>query len=91
MIDYSRLPHHMQDGMRRYIESGIQPGQFLTAVLSNDLFGALKRADDTNINALPDYGRFLYNNAPCGCYGSAQHVRDWISHGGMNGLSEQAE
>lgn len=86
MINYNRLPDHMQDAMRLYVERGIQPGSFLTAVLSNDLMGALGRADDINLDALPAYGRFLYNDAPCGCYGSADHVRDWIKGGGLAGL-----
>jgi hypothetical protein len=33
MIDYSTLPEHMQESMRRYIEKGIQPGSFLAAIL----------------------------------------------------------
>ena len=84
-INYSSLPFHMQDAMRLYIESGIQPGSFLTAVLSNDLMGALGRADDINLHALPLYGRFLYNDAPCWCFGSPEKVAAWIARGGMLG------
>lgn len=84
-INYDSLPPHMQDGMRLYIENGIEPGSFLTAVLSNDLMKALGKADDVNLYALPAYGRFLYNNAPCGCYGSPKAVETWIKHGGLAG------
>lgn len=84
-IDYSRLPAHMQDGMRRYIDHGIKPGSFLVAVLSNDLMEAFKRADDVNVAAMVEYARFLYNQAPCVCYGSPEHVKDWISAGGLKG------
>ena len=84
-IDYSSIPSHMQDGMRLYIEHGIEPGSFLTAVLSNDLMKALGKADDVNLHALPAYGRFLYNDAPCCCYGSPSAVATWIKHGGLAG------
>lgn len=85
-INYSRLPAHMQDGMRLYIENGIPPGSFQTAVLSNDLMGAFRRADDVNRMAILDYAMFLFNEAPCGCFGSPEHVKDWIAKRGLNGL-----
>lgn len=85
VINYSSLPGYMQDVMRLYVEHGIFPGSFLTAVLSNDLMEALKRADDVNRECLPGYGRFLYNEAPCGCYGSPDAVAAWCKRGGLNG------
>jgi len=86
-IDYGRLPAHMQDGMRRYIERGIPPGSFQRAVLSNDFMEAFKRADHVNTAAMVEYARFLHNQAPRGCFGSPQHVSDWIAHGGLLGLA----
>ncbi len=77
------LPNHMQDGMRRYIEKGIPPGSFLEAVLSNDLMGALAKADATNQYALPAYGRYIYNNVPSACHGSSEKVDAWIDAGGL--------
>ena len=85
-IRYHDLPEHMRDGMRLYIERGIAPGSFLRAVLSNDLMGAMGRADDVNLKALPAYGRFLYNEAPSLCFGSPEKVADWIKRGGMNAV-----
>ena len=86
-IDYSDLPAHMQDGMRLYIERGIPPGSFQRAVLSNDLMEAFRRADDVNQHAMRDYAVFLTCQAPCGCFGSPDHVKEWIAHGGMVGLT----
>jgi len=77
-IDYSPLPEHMQDGMQMYIEYRIEPGSFLTAVLENDLMGALGKADDINKHRLYDYGLWLYNEAPAGCFGSVEAVREWL-------------
>lgn len=90
-INYTSLPAHMQDAMRRYVEHGIQPGSFLTAVLSNDLIDAMRRADDVNLHALPAYGRFLINEAPCGCFGSPETFQAWCKSGGLTGVMAKAE
>lgn len=82
------IPQHMVDGMVRYLVKGIPPGSFLTAVLCNDLMGAMRKADDVNIHALPSYARFLMNGAPIGAFGSEENVSDWISSGGLAGLSK---
>ena len=83
-IDYSRLPNHMQDCARRYIEHGISGGSFFTALVSNDLMGAFGRADEANIAAMRDWCGFLYNDAPSTCWGSPTKVDAWIAQGGMN-------
>ena len=70
MFNYELLPEHMRDGMKRYIERGIEGGSFMTAVLCNDLMGALGKADEINRDRLWDYGNFLYNEAPSSCHGS---------------------
>jgi hypothetical protein len=74
----------MQGGLRRYIEHGISPGSFLTAVLSNDLRGAFECADDENRQIIEWYVRFLYNYAPSGCWGSRARFDVWCAHGGLN-------
>lgn len=76
-IDYSRLPFYMQDGMRGHIEQRRPVGTFLTAVLSNDLYTAVRHADDSNRDLLRVYVDWLYNNAPPACYGSAEKVAAW--------------
>lgn len=90
-IDYSGLPTHMQAGMKRYIEHGIDPGSFLTAVLSNDLMEAVKRGDSVNQLALVSYVRFLYNEAPAWCYGSPGNYLAWLRHGGLAGGADKEE
>jgi len=77
MHNYSKLPTGLQDGMQRYIENGSSTGHFLTAVLSNDLFGAVSRADDKNIKLLPEIVRWLYNEAPGSCWGDVKKVQAW--------------
>lgn len=77
-VDYSGLPEHMQGGMQRYIENGIEAGSFMMAVLENDLMGAFGRADSINAARIKDFCSFLYNNAPPACFGSREKVRAWI-------------
>lgn len=76
-IDYFLIPEHMRDGMRRYLESGTVPGNFLTSVLCNDLKGAVCSADRVNMTRLPDYVNFLYNNVPESCWGSVDKIHAW--------------
>jgi len=69
------IPEYMHDGISLYINHGIHPGGFLTAVIENNLKEACMRADDFNIKILPNYVRFFYNYAPSGCWGSP--VENW--------------
>lgn len=86
------LPFHMQDAVRLWIERAIPPGSFLTAVLCNDLFEALGRADDVNAYALKSYAVYFYSFAPGGCYGSPERFAEWAKSGGLagRGMLEEA-
>ena len=88
MVDYSRLPEHMRDGARLYIERGIPGGSFMTAVFSNDLVRAFQRAEDANTAAMRQWASFLHNEAPRNCWGSPEDVSEWIKLGGMNRAQE---
>jgi len=77
MYNYAKLPEELQAGMQRYVEEGIPTGHFLGAVLSNDLYGAVSRADSTNIKLIPEIVRWIYNEVPIGCWGSVSRVREW--------------
>jgi len=72
------IPVYMIPGLTRYLVDRIAPGDFLMAVLENDLMRALGTADDTNINCLKAYGTFLYNYAPAVCHGSREKVSAWL-------------
>lgn len=77
------LPEHMQGAMERWIEHGMLPGGFLTAVLTNDLFDAFGKADMVNRNRIHDYIVYLYNYAPAVCYGNPEKVRAWFDRQGL--------
>lgn len=89
-IDYTRLPPHMQDTARLYVERGIPGGSFFTAVVCNDLIGAFSRADDDNTAAMRDWVMWLHNEAPVGCYGSPEMVAAWTKQGGLAGWEDVA-
>ena len=82
-IDYTGLPEHMRDGARRYIEHGIKPGAFLTAVICNDFTAAFRHADGINRARLPDFARFFESEVPYACWGARWHFHSWIAHSGQ--------
>ena len=92
-INYERLPPHLQGGVQRYIEQGIPPGGFLTAVITNDLFLAISHADNISLAALPEIVRFFYNETPTMCWGTEEKMKAWIKtgHKKYTDLSEYIE
>ena len=88
-LNLQGIPEYMHGGVIRYVERGIKPGDFLTAVFANNFMEACDRADSTNAACLFEYGRLLFS-MPLGSHGSPEIVREWIGHAGLKGL-EQAE
>lgn len=87
--DYAEIPDYMQDSLLRYVRTGQLTGDFLRAVLSNNLFDAVGRADHNNLAIIPLYVQWLYNRAPLGCYGAPEVVAAWIANGGLDGEQKQ--
>lgn len=79
------LPAHMREGIKAWIEQGRPTGSFLHALLSNDLMGAIGKADDQNSAAMRQWCNYLYNYAPAGCFGSLAKVAAWAEHRGLKG------
>ena len=77
--DYTGLPWALRTGVQEYVEHHHPPGDFLTAVISNDLKEALGRADDGNRARLFDIVAWFYNEAPGICWGSPERMRDWLA------------
>ena len=78
------------DGLKRYVEHHIPTGDFLKAVLENDLTEAVARADDENQRVIPIYVSWLYNEAPSKCWGSPEAVRAWLAHAAIRALKNAA-
>ena len=73
------IPTYMRQGLYNYIHCHFPCGNFLRAVLKNDLAAAVCRADDNNLHSLPAYISFLYNHAPSTCWGSTEKYENWVS------------
>lgn len=64
-IPYHTCPNPgLAEGFRRYFEQGVMPGSFLQAVLANDLYKAVTRADAVNIGRLRDIMIWVQDHAP---------------------------
>lgn len=72
------INNKMMNSILRYIEHGIRPGDFLQAVIRNDLANAVGYADEHNLANLPAYVGYFYNEAPSLCWGSQDHMDQWI-------------
>jgi hypothetical protein len=77
------VPARMHGGLIRYILCGVPTGDFLRALLGNDLIEAVVRADDGNRFAVPAWIVLLCNAAPPPCFGSGGQVARWIAQGGL--------
>ena len=80
------IPAYMLRAVNRYILNGDTPGDFLTAVITNDLREAIARADDHNQVNLPAYIAYLHNEAPGQCWGSPEKMTAWIEARQNTGL-----
>jgi hypothetical protein len=81
------LPKHFYDSLKLYLEHGCQPGQFLTAVLSNDLVRAVTYADPEAMASLKRIVQFVYNDIPSPCWGTPDRVQAWTSGEHTNWVS----
>lgn len=68
---------HMVGAIQNWIEHGIVPGSFLSAVITNDLKQAVGAADHINIRLIPEYVFYFYNYCPSACWGSVEKANEW--------------
>ena len=87
-MNYDRLPKHMQEGAKLYVEHGKLSGSFLTAILENDFVSAACNADHINLMFLHNWASWLLNDAPMTCWGSREAVTAWCDAGGLEGMKE---
>ena len=72
------IPPRMMVPIERYVNQGIPPGDFLTAVICNDLAEAVGRADEENMANLPAYVSYFYNEVDRDCWGSKEKKAAWV-------------
>jgi len=85
------VPPYMAPGVLAYIVRGQPTGDFLRDVFSNDLRGAVCRADPANLAHLAVWVKEILPRFPVGALGSNGKVNDWIDAGGLVGLAKQQE
>jgi len=79
MYNYEKIPEHIRESVKGYVEKGIPVGSFLTAVICNDLRESFAMADDINRDRMFDIVSFFYNEPPITCWGSRENMDKWIS------------
>jgi len=79
------IPDRMMDSIIRYHSHGVIPGDFLQAVICNDLREAVFRADEENMANLPAYVSWFYERADHNCWGSREKMVGWNKVGGLYG------
>lgn len=73
------VPSHTMEDLHAYIEQRCPVGEFLYAVLSNNLKESIARADPKNMQNIPAIVGFIYNYAPEQCWGSEEKVKEWLN------------
>lgn len=75
---YHPIREDWYGALERYLNKGILPGGFMTAVLENDLAGAFSRADVENTANLRNIVGYIYNHIPSTAWGSREKVEAWL-------------
>lgn len=73
------VPDSLHDGLIEYLVGRRPTGDFLRAVLCNDLRDAALRASESNARELVAIVRFLVYHAPATSWGNETIVSIWLS------------
>jgi hypothetical protein len=84
-MERNNVPEGHREILLRYVLHGTQMGHALTALVENDLFQFVSRADTETMQNMHLLVKFFYNAAPSPCWGSPTKVSMWIRQGGLNG------
>jgi DNA-binding CsgD family transcriptional regulator len=77
-VNYNLIPDHMRERLEGYLEYGWELGGFLYSILTNDLRGAVKRADVHNRYHFLDWIDFCLGELPGKSWGSPEAVAYWM-------------
>lgn len=75
---YCPIREDLYGALERYLNNGIMPRSFLTAVLENNLVEAVGRADHMNQPNLPNIVGYIYNHLPSNSWGSREKVQEYL-------------
>lgn len=68
----------LQESLDEYARVGCPTGDFLRAVLANDLMQALGQADAGNRTGIFGICAYIHNTLPAACHGSPEKVAAWL-------------
>ena len=77
-----KVPLHSRKTIERYLEYGIEPGGFLTALFSDNLTDTVRYADEANVKSLVQWTMFVFWELPHEAVGSKEKVQAHIEKGG---------
>lgn len=82
-LKYQNMDYSMVKALERYRDDGLRPGSHLYAVLCNDLFACVGKADSAyRLLELKTLCEYIYMELPAPSWGSEQLVEAWIEQGG---------
>ena len=70
------IPYYTMESIDKYVNCGVC-GDFVRAVMENNLMEALGRADSENRAAIFEICLYVHNRIPDMCHGSAEKVKAW--------------
>ena len=73
------VPELTKQTIDNYVRLGIPTGDFLEAVINNDLRRAFAFADEQNTHAMSAIVAYFYNECPAGCWGTPTSYDEWLS------------
>jgi hypothetical protein len=71
------IEQRFKEAIDRWVADACPMGGFITAVLENDLAGAIGRADVDALATIRETITYLWNECPTGCWGSKEKVSEW--------------
>ena len=74
----SACPVWARESIDRYAKHGVPTGDFLHAVLANDLSAAVGRADVESGRVLAAIVSYVYRHLPAQSHGSYEVVDEWL-------------
>ena len=77
-----QVPQDSRRTIELYLQHGIEPGGFLTALFSDKLTDTVQYADETNVKFLVEWTLFVFWEMPFEVVGSKEKVQAHIEKGG---------
>ncbi len=79
-VYFGDVPDTIRESLWNYMSYGLQPGGFMTAVLKNDFFSAMARADHTwSGKSFKQLAKWIDTNMPRHMRGSEAAMEQWAA------------